>query len=151
MKSISEINNRLKELNTKYKKSGLTDGKISHKSAMSIQGKKNADNGLLKKIGKIGGKVTGKNAHKRLNESQTFESRSKAHKKSFDKSIVEESLKVSPFNKYRAQWLGVTQVTYTKILKEHGLYVKELAHERFMKYLSEDERSKLLNKHKNIG
>ena len=34
-KSISEINNRLKELNKKYKKSGLTDGKISHKAAMS--------------------------------------------------------------------------------------------------------------------
>jgi hypothetical protein len=34
-KSISEINDRLKELNKKYKKSGLTDGKISHKAAMA--------------------------------------------------------------------------------------------------------------------
>jgi hypothetical protein len=33
-KSIKEINSKLRELNDKYKESGLTDGKISHKSAM---------------------------------------------------------------------------------------------------------------------
>jgi hypothetical protein len=35
VKSISEINKKLSELNKKYKESGLTDGKISHKSAMA--------------------------------------------------------------------------------------------------------------------
>lgn len=34
-KSISEINKKLSQLNKKYKESGLTDGKISHASALS--------------------------------------------------------------------------------------------------------------------
>lgn len=40
-KSIGEINQRLRELNKKYKKSGLTDGKISQKAAASAWSKNN--------------------------------------------------------------------------------------------------------------
>lgn len=149
MKKISDINERLKQFNQKYKESGLTDSKISHKSIASIQGNKNAQSGLLKKIAKSGGDSVGKTAHIRLNQSQTPESRSKSHKKSFDKKLVEQSLLVSPFNKERAKWLGVTEVTYRKILKEHNLYVKESAAQKFMKYLSAEERSLLLNNKKN--
>ena len=34
-KTISEINKKLNEFDKKYKESGLTDGKISHKAAMA--------------------------------------------------------------------------------------------------------------------
>jgi hypothetical protein len=116
--------------------------------AASETGKYNAESGLLKRIAKKGGEAVGKTAHIRLNQAQTSESRSKSHKKTFDKKLVEESLLISPFNKERAKWLGVTEVTYRKVLKEHNLYIKESAAEKFMKYLSAEERSSLLNNKK---
>lgn len=105
--------------------------------------------GHLKNIAKSGGKAVGKNAHKRLNESQTFESRSRAHKKYIPKEKVEEAISKFIFNKDRANYLGINQVTYRKIVKEYGLYVKESTAEKFMKYCSAEERSEKLNKHKN--
>jgi hypothetical protein len=112
-------------------------------------GNNNVKSGHLKNISVNGGKSRGKIAHINLNKSQTFESRSKAHKKQIPKEKIEQAIKKFIFNKDRAEWLDITHVTFRKLCKEYGLYKKETTGEKFMKYVSASDRSKILNKNKN--
>lgn len=152
-KSISEINQKLKQLNKKYKETGLTDASISKKAAASIQGNKNAKNGLLKKISKLGASKGGKtnvlSGHMHKLNSISSKKRSERRKKQIEKEDVIKVLQKYPFNKDRAIALNITQVTLRRILKEYKLYKKETAGEKMMKVYSAEERSKILNKHKN--
>lgn len=138
--------------NIEWKKSSIDYGKLNELTHQKLTteklGNNNVKSGLLKDIARNGGLAVGKTAHKRLNEVQTFESRSKAHKKKIPIELVKEAIQKFIFNKDRAKYLGITEVTYRKIAKEYGLYVKESTPQKFMKYLSAEERSKLLNKHK---
>ena len=152
-KSIKEINSKLRELNDKYKESGLTDGKISLSAVASIQGKKNHKSGHLSKIGLIGGKVSGnrnvKNGHIDKLNSVSSKKRSERRKKQFDKQFVIDIMNKYPFNKDRAIALDVTEVTLRRILKDLKLYKKESSAEKMMRVYSDEQRSKLLNSHKN--
>ena len=74
-KSISEINKKLSELNKKYKESGLTDGKISHSSALSATFKDKPKSKEQKiKISKahIGKKISKETKEKLKNHPNAF-------------------------------------------------------------------------------
>lgn len=131
---------------------GLSD--LSDFSMRKLAGIENGNNnvksGHLKKISSKGGKERAKSNHiQNVNKSLTFEKRSTFAKKQIPKSKVKEAIKKFIFNKDRAEYLGITQVTYRKLAKEYDLYKKETTGEKFMKYVSPKDRSKILNKHKN--
>lgn len=126
MKSILEINKRLRELNTNYKKSGLTDGKISHKSAMANL--KGSD--ALK---------MSDDTKKKLSESKKGKPLSKEHKESLKKTKLkfkitkEEILKAQSLFKTAkevAAYLKIDGHTYKRICEYHNVYKKLSLSER---------------------
>lgn len=113
-------------------------------------GNNNVKSGHLRKISIKGGKARAKTNHiNNVNKSLTSERRSTFAKKQISKSKVEQALKKFIFNKDAAKDLGITVVTFRKLLKEYNLYKKESGASKFMKHFSEKERSKILNKNKN--
>jgi hypothetical protein len=126
MKSISEINQRLKELNAKYKESGLTDGKISHKSAMANL--KGSD--TLKMSDEV---------KKKLSESKKGKPLSKQHRESLKKTKLkfkitkEEILKAQSLFKTAkevASYFNIDCHTYKSICEYHKIYKKLSLSER---------------------
>ena len=126
MKSISEINKRLKELNSKYKKSGLTDGKISHKSAMANL--KGSDSLKMSDDSK-----------KKMSESKKNKPLSEQHKESLKNSKLkfkitkEEILEAQSLFKTAkdvASYLKIDTHTYKNICEHHNIYKKLSLSER---------------------
>lgn len=119
-KSISEINKRLRELNKKYKKSGLTDGKISHKAAMaSLKG----DERL---------KMSDE-AKKAISKRMKGKPKTKSHKQSLKQSKLKfkitkkqilEAQKDTKTAKEVADKFGIDIHTYKAIAEYHGVYKK---------------------------
>jgi len=118
MKSITEINNRLRELNEKYKKSGLTDGKISHKAAMaSLKGSdklKMSEEAKNKLSKALSGKKKSKEHIENLKKTKL--------KYKITKKQIQEAQKLYPYAKDVANYLGIDFNTYKRIATEKGCY-----------------------------
>lgn len=125
-KSISEINKKLSELNKKYKESGLTDGKISHKSAMSKL--KGSDSLKMDDVAK-----------KKISESKKDKPLSKQHIESLKKGKLKYKItkddilnaqKETSTAKEVADKLGIDFNTYKSIATFHKVYKKQSLAER---------------------
>lgn len=125
-KTISEINKKLKELNKKYKKSGLTDGKISHKAAMSA----------LKGDDRL---KPSEETKKRLSKALSNKPKSKSHIASLKKTklrykISKEQILEAQIGtttaKEVADKLGIDFHTYKNVATFHKVYKKQSLSER---------------------
>lgn len=125
-KSISEINDRLKQLNKKYKKSGLTDGKISHKAAMASL------------IGDDRLKMSDE-AKKKLSKALSNKPKTKYHIASLKKTklrykISKEQILEAQIGTTTAQQvadkLGIDFHTYKAVATYHKVYKKQSLSER---------------------
>jgi hypothetical protein len=125
-KSISEINDRLKELNKKYKKSGLTDGKISHKSAMaSLRGDdrlKMSDEARKEISKRLKGKPKSKSHIQSLKKTKL--------KYKISKEQILEAQIGTTTAKEVADKLGIDFHTYKAVATYHKVYKKQSLSER---------------------
>lgn len=126
MKSISEINDKLKKFNQKYKKSGLTDGKISHKAAMaSLKGsdKLKMSDEAKKEISKrLKGKPKSKSHIDKLKKT-------KLRYKITKEQILEAQIGTTTAKEV-ADKLGIDGHTYKAIATYHKVYKKQSLAER---------------------
>jgi ABC-type Fe3+-citrate transport system substrate-binding protein len=120
-KSISEINDKLKQFNKKYKKSGLTDGKISQKAAMaSLRGSdvmKHSDEHKKKISERFKGKPKSKEHIESLKNTKL--------KHKITKEQILEAQIGTTFAKEVAEKLGIDGHTYKAIATYHGVYNKK--------------------------
>jgi len=123
-KSIKEINSKLRELNDKYKETGLTDGKISQK----ITASKYMSNREIKQETKD-----------RLSKSLSNKPKSLEHKKSLIKTKLRFKISKQQIldaqigtttAKEVAQKLGIDFHTYKGIAEYHKVYKKLSISER---------------------
>ena len=117
-KSIKEINDKLKELNSKYKKTGLTDGKISQKSAAS----KYMQNREIKKETRI------KLSNSLSNKTKSIEHREALIKTKLRFKISKKEILNAQKNtktaKQVAKKLDIDFHTYKAIAEYHKVYKK---------------------------
>lgn len=117
-KSISEINKRLRELNKKYKKSGLTDGKISQKAAMAAL----AGTDRLKMSEEAKNKISNALSKKPKTKEHIEKLKKTKLKYKITKKQIQEAQKLYPYAKDVAKHLGMDFHTYKRIAEEKGCY-----------------------------
>jgi hypothetical protein len=126
MKSISEINQRLKDFNKKYKKSGLTDGKIAHKAAMaSLKGTdtlKMSDEAKDEISKRLKGKPKTKSHIDKLKKTKLKYKISK-------EQILEAQIGTTTANEV-ANKLGIDSHTYKAVATYHNVFKKQSLSER---------------------
>lgn len=118
--SISEINNRLRELNKKYKKSGLTDGKISQKAAMASL----AGSDRLKMSDEAKQKISDFQRNKPKTKEHIDKIKKTKLKYKITKKEIVEAQKLYTYAKDIANHLGIDFNTYKRIAIEKGCYKK---------------------------
>ena len=125
-KSISEINKKLKDLNKKYKKSGLTDGKISHKAAMaSLKGDER-----LKMSEEAKKEISKRLKGKPKSKSHIENLKNKKLKFKITKEQILEAQIGTTTAKEVADKLDISFNTYKAVATYHKVYKKQSLSER---------------------